>query len=527
MIASGRIHSGTRQSCELTARRAGTRAAVVIIGALFELIACCARAADLSSAVIRGSSVYSAADLFAVYRDALGEPITVEGTRAIVTALAAKYELDGYAPPHIRVNDSLTPAGVLRIDVLETRIGDVSISGDPGPHRARLEELSAHLTGQGPVRQESLEGTLRRIRELPGLSVTASTALDGDERNVYRLDLDASFDPLAGAVRVSNRGTDEVGPEFVLGQAVVNGLLGGKANVGLLFGAALDYDEYHGMGMFASVGVGDMDGRFAATGFRSRSNPRETIVDRDDSYVRDRVSFRYTRPLARATPAGVTLFGGLDLDDLTIRRSGAPLRDERLRMLELGASMTWQAGAATQYAAMVELVHGVDGLGSGLIALDLASDPRSADFTLTRLTFVRATRLAERWTLRLDGFAQTSAYVLPYNERFKIGGDRLGRGFEVAEIAGDHGVGAKLELRRRLPAAPAALGRAALYGFYDIGAAWRQDVPGRESAATAGIGFAAQGRRASGTVEVAQPLTRADVEGNTGLSVFAELSIDF
>ena len=62
------------------------------------------------------------------------------------------------------------------------------------------------------------------------------------------------------------------------------------------------------------------------------------------------------------------------------------------------------------------------------------------------------------------------------------------RGFEVAEIAGDQGVGGKVEGRRRLPSAPTSLGVASIYGFYDIGAAWKHDVPGRESAATAGVG---------------------------------------
>ena len=38
----------------------------------------------------------------------------------------------------------------------------------------------------------------------------------------------------------------------------------------------------------------------------------------------------------------------------------------------------------------------------------------------------------------------------------------------------------------------AALRDVSLYGFYDIGAAWKQDAPGRESAATAGFGFATQ-----------------------------------
>ena len=104
-------------------------------------------------------------------------------------------------------------------------------------------------------------------------------------------------------------------------------------------------------------------------------------------------------------------------------------------------------------------------------------------------------RFADDWSVRFDGFLQNSGYVLPDSERFKIGGDRLGRGFEVAEIAGDSGIGGKLELRRDLMNTESFIGRLSAYGFYDIGAAWKQDVPGRESAATAGTGFAIAGRR--------------------------------
>ena len=58
--------------------------------------------------------------------------------------------------------------------------------------------------------------------------------------------------------------------------------------------------------------------------------------------------------------------------------------------------------------------------------------------------------------MRLDALAQQTPHTLPYGERFKIGGDRLGRGFEVTEIAGDQGLGAKVEV-----AAPRQTRRAA------------------------------------------------------------------
>src|SRR5262249_28155780 len=150
---------------------------------------------------------------------------------------------------------------------------------------------------------------------------------------------------------------------------------------------------------------------------------------------------------------------------------------------------------------------------------------RRADFLLTRASFTRLTRFGDRWSMRLDALAQWSAYVLPYGERFKIGGDRLGRGFEVAEIAGDEGIGAKLEGRRRLPSAPAALGTTSVYGFYDIGAAWKQDAIGLESAATAGFGVSSESRRVSGSLEFAEPLTHADVEGRKHITLFAEIVV--
>lgn len=479
-------------------------------------------APTLVSVVVRGSTVYDAPALFDTYREQLGKPVTAEGARAIAASLLAKYAADGYSRPQIKLDDSLLAAGVLRVEIAEPRISEVRVNGDPGPHLERLEALGAELRHEGPVTQTAVATTLRRMRALPGLTLQATTATDAASQHAYRLDLDTEFDRVSGAVRLSNRGTDEAGPNFVLGQFMVNGLLGGNTNLGASFGAATDYDEYRGLGLLANIGVGSAEGRLSFSGFRSRSNPHE-LVDRDDSYLRDRVSIGFARPLPGFDRAAMSLTASLDLDDLTILRSGEPLRDERLRILAVGPRWLWSHGRGAQYFASVEIVQGLDAFGSGLTALDLSEDPRSADFTLSRLTFTRLSRLSELWSLRLDALGQQSADVLPYGERFKIGGDRLGRGFEVAEIAGDHGIGAKAEVRRRLVNGPAPLRNGSVYVFYDVGAAWKQDVPGRESAATAGFGFAKQHDRVSGTVELAKPLTHPDIEGREGLSLFAEI----
>ena len=48
------------------------------------------------------------------------------------------------------------------------------------------------------------------------------------------------------------------------------------------------------------------------------------------------------------------------------------------------------------------------------------------------MTFTRLSRFSDGWSLRLDALAQQTASTLPYGERFKIGGDRLG--FSVGAV---------------------------------------------------------------------------------------------
>jgi hemolysin activation/secretion protein len=82
-------------------------------------------------------------------------------------------------------------------------------------------------------------------------------------------------------------------------------------------------------------------------------------------------------------------------------------------------------------------------------------------------------------------------------------------------------------LRRDLLNTGSPVGRLSAYGFYDIGSAWKQDLPGRTSAATSGLGLGMQGAKLTGYLEVAAPLTGPDIEGKRRASVFGELSYRF
>jgi hemolysin activation/secretion protein len=480
----------------------------------------------LTTVLVSGSTIYSTPRLFVAYRGQLGLSITRDNARAIVEALAGLYVRDGYIKPEITLDDSMTGQGVLRAQVFEAQVTRVVYEGDDGRFRRALTRIGDDLAKSRPLRKDDIPQALRRMRELAGVAVTGSTRRDPNTRNAYELVVDSDYSAVDGVVRINNRGTEQVGPLFMLGQLFANGLFGREEKIGLIFAAATDHEEYLGGGLYLDTPLGAGGTRANALLFSSHSAPNEAPLNLSDEYSRRRATFKLTQPLRQGSAASLSGSLGFEADDLVIDRDGAPIREDRLRIAEAALRGGARAGAM-QYSGSLQLRKGFNSFGGGLQAPDLLNDPRRADFLLTQLSATALRRFAQNWAVRFDLFAQHSGYVLPDSERFKIGGDRLGRGFEVAEIAGDRGLGGKLELRRELVNTGSFAGRLSTYGFYDIGTAWKQDRPGSESAATSGIGLALQGAKLTGYLELAAPLSGPDIEGQRHASVFGEISYRF
>jgi hemolysin activation/secretion protein len=501
------------------------RAAVLIAGSLGGAAVSAVDEPTLDATVIDGSSAYTPTQLFAAYRDHLGRPLNTANAQAILAQLEALYVRDGYSRPEFRLDEDLAAAGILRIEVFEAQITRVQFTGDVGPYAARLEELASDLSLRVPLRPVDLQAALQAMRELPGLSVRATTRRDESRRNAYALTVATEYKPIDATIQLSNRGTREIGPMFAFSQVIANSLFGWRERLGLFASAATDTDEYSGAGLFFDVPVTAADTHLTTTLFKTRSNPTET-PDRDDHYDRERLSLRASGTLDSTSASTLGWSASFDWDDLDITRDATRLRTEQLRVLDVGGRITGRTGPSSQYLLGLQVRRGLNAFGSRLDAVDIIDDRRRKDFWITKLQFTELVRFAQTWTVRFDAFGQQSVYVLPDGERYKIGGERLGRGFEVTEIAGDQGLGAKAELRREMSSAAAVLGKVSLYGFYDFAAAWKQDLPGRESAATAGLGFAIEYWRLSGFIELAKPLTHADVEGDRDTKVFAEVRLN-
>ena len=183
------------KACKSRVTSTAARAVVIIAVALGGAAALAVDEPTLNATVIDGSSAYTPTQLFAAYRDHLGRPINTSNAQAIIAQLEALYLRDGYSRPEFRLDEDLAASGILRIEVFEAQITRVDFSGDAGPYDARLEELASDLSLRVPLRTADLQTALQAMRELPGLTVRASTRRDESRRNSYALTVATEYKP--------------------------------------------------------------------------------------------------------------------------------------------------------------------------------------------------------------------------------------------------------------------------------------------------------------------------------------------
>lgn len=491
---------------------------------LFLLIAPRLHAAPtLGATVIQGSAVFKPGELFAAYRDHLGQPVAERTAADIAEAVRGMYARAGFARPGYKILDDGTESGIVRIRLVEVRISRVDWSGSAGPFDDEIRGMADALPTDSAVKPAAIRDLLSRARRMPGVSVEADTRLDEQGTGIV-LDLDSSYRPIEGSLKLSNRGTREIGRNLAFAQGAANGLFGRENQVGLYAGTSEEGDAYRSGGIFgtAALGAAGTSARLVA-GVSSLNLDGTSGLEEHD---REMLRLRVTHPLFRAGERTASLWGAVEMENLDIAIGGAVLREDRLRSALAGAGLGWKRGTV-QYYASLELEQGITGLGGGVHTVTDPDDPRRADFTIARARLVRSAKLGDAWSLRWDGYAQHSPHILPATKRFKVGGNRIGRGFEAAAISGDRGVGNTVKLTRRLGEFADWRQHSTVYAFYDLGTTWREDGGGRESAASAGLGVSFRAAWLSGHLELAKPLTHPDEDGTRDAKVFAEITMRY
>ncbi len=489
---------------------------------------------DVADILVQGSSVYTAADFaphIAPYR---GKLVTPRQLQQLAQELTNRYRAAGYVLSKVVAPEGTPRSRVVRLQAIEGYIGQVSIEGAPPRKRKALDGAIAALKRAKPLTASALERNLLLINDLGG--VTAAATLAPIDARTARLTLRFDQRSHSGSIGVSNLGSRSRGPLRTEAEVEVYSLLTGFDRTRLRVVSSGNRETNSVVLQHETpLGTNGLKGNLSVSGTNAKPGRSRQPNRNLETRSRDLVA-GLSYPVLRSRAKNMTVKAVLSAHDGALDVPGLARAEDRIRALRVGASFD----ALDQWRGVnsfeVELSQGLNALGaSGNGAADVSRPGGRADFSKLTVHAARLQALREQWSLlgAVDGQYAFNDLLLP--EQFTFGGELTGRGYDAAELAGDHGAAMKLELRYSGSRAQSLMSAYTLYGFYDAGKVWQRHAntaraeKASESAAAAGVGARMNfGPSASAFVAVAKPLTREVAEeGDKSARLFAGANYKF
>lgn len=475
----------------------------------------------------QGATVFGPPQLESHFADLIGRSVPLEEVQAAATALTAHYRKDGYLLAQVVVPAQEIKDGALRIRVFEGGIADVRFQGAAGEdRRGMLKVLGEKIRASRPLRLGDLERYLLLMNDLPGVTAYG-TLVPSAEPGFADLVVTVTGRRVGAELSMNNRNSKLLGTYRSDAYLESNGLLGLQERSFVRWQhAPADRLNLYSLGGELPIGTEGTKLSLAYNYIDSAVSIFDNTIPVDSRY--ESLNLTVSHPLIRARTHNLSpraVFSGTNSrSDLL----GTEVIDDRIRSLRLG--LTYDLADAYGGINLVDILYsqGLDAFGareSGSPRLSRA-DGRS-DYSKAELYAARLQSILPRWSLLTALTGQYSSDPLLSPEQFALGGSQFLRAFDAADLLGDSGFGAKLELRYDLPAGAFA---ATLYGFYEYGQVRLNKVDAQSpnnSAAASGVGARfSLPRGFQGFVEAVQPLHRnVEQEGNRHPRFFFGLKV--
>ncbi|KAI5916451.1 ShlB/FhaC/HecB family hemolysin secretion/activation protein [Thauera sp. 2A1] len=486
----------------------------------------------LSHFEIEGMSVYRQDDMRSYFDPSLDREVSLADIYAIAAALTARYRNDGYILSQVLVPAQIVEDGRLKLQAVEGYVARVVLEGDEESRRALVTRYARAIERERPLTSATLERYLLLMNDLPGAFARASLVASKTEPGASDLIVEFSQRRVSGGVSVDNRGSDALGPVRWSADLRLNSVLDLHETTGIKLVSTLNGElDYASIWHEQQIGVEGGKLGIQANAVRSRPAEGASFIPLNLQTRSDSGSITYSYPVVRSRNQNLYVHAGLSSYDGSTELLRFTSSRDRIRALRVG--MTYDLADPYQGINILdfEIAQGLRALGaSEPHEPDLSRAEGRPDFTKFSLYAARLQSLAPGWSLLAALNAQYAASDLLAPELFSFGGEQFGRGYDPAELVGDHGAAMKLEVRYT-NALDNGVGYTG-YGFYDAGYVSQRTPAGLDdssSAASAGIGLRFDlTRNFSGFVEIAKPLTRTvAAEGNRDLRGYVGLSARF
>lgn len=469
----------------------------------------------LRSITIEGATAFGEDELRKLYEDKLNTRISLADLNKIVASITSYYRNHGYIltravlPPQRTSLDE----GNIKIQIIEGFVSNVSVVGD-GADDPQIQAYSAKIRAAKPLDAETLERYLLLMDDLPGVEARAVLRASPDVVGASEVIVNVTRAPYEFSATFSNRGSRFLGPEQLGITAALNNAITSNDQtqvrvvntpVGdpdqLLFGEVRHEEQLGGDGTKLVVSASHIETR-----------PGFTLEPFDVVGESTALSVGVSYPYLRSRRSNLFLNSTFTARNVDVNTLDADLFLDKTRVLSVGTAYDF----VDELSAINRLeVNVAKGFGFGTDVENQPSSRANGEESFWKFTAStsRIQPIEGPWSAFVALTGQHSTSALLASEEFALGGEQFGSAYDAAEVTGDSGAAARLELQYN-ETSEGWLTAYQLYGFYDIGRVWnRNPIAGSEDA-TASLSSTGVGARfnleesLSGSLELALPLTR-------------------
>ncbi|MGH6633384.1 MAG: ShlB/FhaC/HecB family hemolysin secretion/activation protein, partial [Sphingopyxis sp.] len=386
----------------------------------------------------------------------VGRPASADNLAKLAAAMTRAYNRSSVALFTLVIPEQNLSGGVVTVASAEGHIGSVTLSGEresgPAPLVGRMVRS---LVGQRPLPRARFERTLGNIADIPGLTVTPSLALGG-EQGAVALDLALDAKKPTVGLGFTTRTSQFVNDGIVEANARGTSLLRSGDETRLTGAAAVNLKSllYMAASHSTPIGAGGTRAELSAAALRTR--PKGLAIDGEAWSA----GFGVTHPLTRATRRNLVAAARIDYLDSKIALFGSTIAAEK----------TWTASGSLAFRLSEDrtVVGARIGGAKGLDFAGARVDPGvgEAGFLYADASVEANQAIGKALVVRAAATGRWTRDRLPAAQRFSVGGATFGRAFDDGLVNGDRGYATFGEFALR-PLRSGKLAKSEIYSFID------------------------------------------------------------
>ncbi len=399
--------------------------------------------------------------------------------------------------------------GTIQVDIYEGTLGHVRVEGGTKEIRGQIYNQLTDIARGKSLNLSDIEERLRFVKKTPGYVIRhvlapskkikdATDLVMIVERKIY----------VKAGLMFDNSGNRLSGKQRMGADGVVFNTFGRSKT---LFGTIHDVrmSNFHFYRLRQTQFLGDNGTRGYLEYVQSRSDPK---VSFDMKSRFDYVNLMIMHPLIYRQDQELKIRFALDGQNDAARIGGLRTKDDYIRAVRFG--ILYNRTYARDFWELSVMGHrGITGVLGGGNTIRPSKVNGKASFHYLDGRGIWAHQITDRLSFAQMFSWQYSGTPLLATEEMSIGSSNFGRGYDSAEITGDHGIGGVFELRYMLPKFSKYIDFIQLFGSYGLGYVKnsRLKIDSERSASVASVAAGVRGQlfdHLSFSYEAAKPLTR-------------------